>query len=45
MRESVICKYSIGIGHDVWCGHDPKGKESYMFETDCPYFKWVRNDE
>lgn len=40
MRECVNCKYSKGIGSDVWCGHDPKGKESYMFETDCPYFRW-----
>ena len=39
MRECVNCKYGKGIGSDVWCGHDPKGKESYMFETDCPYYK------
>lgn len=33
--------YAIPKGiRDVWCGHDPKGKESYMFETDCPYFRW-----
>ena len=39
MRECVNCKYGKGLGSDVWCGHDPKGKESYMFETDCPYYK------
>ena len=39
MKECVNCKYGKGIGSDVWCGHDPKGKESYMFETDCPYYK------
>lgn len=39
IRECVNCRYGKGIGSDVWCGHDPKGKESYMFETDCPYYK------
>ena len=44
MRECVNCKYGKGIGSDVWCGHDPKGKESYMFETDCPYYKNIDDD-
>ena len=38
-RECVNCKHSKGSGSDVWCGHDPKGKETYMAETDCPYFE------
>lgn len=39
MRECINCKYGIGGGSDVWCGHEPKGKESYMHDTDCPYWK------
>lgn len=42
MRECIHCKYSRGLGSDVWCDHDPKGKESYMMETDCPYFEPMR---
>lgn len=38
-RECVNCKYSRGGGSDVWCNHNPKGKETYMVETDCPYFE------
>ena len=45
MRECVNCKYSKGSGSDVWCGHNPKGDEAYMFETDCPYFRWWNDDE
>lgn len=45
MRECVNCKYSRGLGSDVWCGHDPKGKESYMFETDCPYYKDIHDSD
>lgn len=29
-RECSNCEYGRGIGSDVWCGHDPKGKETYM---------------
>ena len=43
MKECVNCKYGKGIGSDVWCGHDTKGKESYMFETDCPYYKNIHD--
>ena len=39
-RECINCKYSRGLGSDVWCGHKPQGKESYMSETDCIYFEW-----
>ena len=39
MRECINCIYSSGLGSDVWCEHNPKGKESYMCETDCEYFK------
>lgn len=39
VRECVNCKHSRGLGSDVWCGHEPKGKESYMFETDCEYYE------
>ena len=39
VRECVNCKHSRGLGSDVWCGHKPKGKESYMFETDCEYYE------
>lgn len=39
MRECTNCKYGIGIGSDVWCGHEPKGNESYMCDTDCPYWE------
>ena len=45
MKECVNCKYGKGIGSDVWCGHDPKGKESYMFETDCPYYKNIYDSD
>ena len=45
MKECVNCKYGKGIGSDVWCGHDPKGKESYMFETDCPYYKNIHDSD
>lgn len=44
-RECVNCRHSRGLGSDVWCGHDPKGKESYMCETDCPYFEWFEYKE
>ena len=44
MRECVNCKYGKGLGSDVWCRHNPKGKESYMFETDCPYYKNIDDD-
>lgn len=41
MKECVDCKYSRGIGSDVWCGHKPTGKETYMpkKDTDCPYYE------
>lgn len=39
-RECINCKFSCGGGSDVWCEHEPPGKESYMCETDCPYFEW-----
>ena len=42
IRECVNCKYSRGGGSDVWCTHKPKGKESYMCETDCIYFEWSK---
>lgn len=45
MKECVNCKYGKGIGSDVWCGHDPKGKESYMFETDCSYYKNIHDSD
>ena len=32
MRECISCKYGRGLGSDVWCGHDPKGKESYIYK-------------
>ena len=38
MRECNNCKFGRGIGSDVWCGHEPKGNESYMYDTDCPYW-------
>lgn len=38
MRECKNCIYSRGGGSDVWCTHEPKGKESYMCDTDCPYW-------
>ena len=43
MKECVNCKYGKGIGSDVWCGHDTKGKENYMFETDYPYYKNIHD--
>ena len=45
MKECVNCKYGKGIGSDVWCGHDPKGKESYMFETDCSYYQNIHDSD
>lgn len=30
MRECINCIYSKGLGSDVWCEHNPKGKESYI---------------
>lgn len=36
MRECVNCKYSRGIGSDVWCD---KGYETtYMQETECEHY-------
>ena len=45
MRECIHCVHSRGLGSDVWCGHNPRGDESYMFETDCPYFRWIEKNE
>lgn len=45
MRECVNCKHNKGLGSNVWCGHEPKGKESYMMETDCPYYENVLKEE
>lgn len=45
MKECVNCKYGKGIGSDVRCGHDPKGKESYMFETDCSYYQNIHDSD
>lgn len=41
MKECVNCKYHCGGGSDVWCGHDPKGRETYMpsKDTDCLYYE------
>ncbi len=38
IRECIHCKKSRGLGSDVWCseGHP---YESYMCETECPYFE------
>ena len=38
-RECVNCEYGCGGGSDVYCTHKPRGKESYMCDTDCKYFK------
>ena len=38
-RECVNCEYGCGGGSDVYCTHKPRGKESYMYDTDCKYFK------
>lgn len=45
IRECVNCKYGMGGGSDVWCTHKPKGKESYMCETDCIYFEWWKKGD
>ena len=47
MKECVNCVYSRGIMSDVWCGHKPKGKETYMptKDTDCPYYEPTRYDD
>lgn len=39
MRECINCEYSRGIGSDVWCGDGHTEYETYMRETDCPYYK------
>ena len=41
IRECIHCKKSRGSGSDVWCseGHP---YESYMRETECPYFEIKR---
>lgn len=43
IRECIHCKKSRGLGSDVWCseGHP---YESYMRETDCPYFEPYDDD-
>lgn len=38
-RECVNCEYGCGGGSDVYCTHEPRGKEAYMHDTDCEYFK------
>ena len=44
MNECVNCRYGRGGGSDVWCGHEPRGKETYMpiKDTDCPYYESMR---
>lgn len=42
MRECINCKKSRGLGADVWCGEGHTEYESYMRETDCPY--WEENE-
>lgn len=37
IRECIHCKKSRGLGSDVWCSEHPY--ESYMCETECPYFE------
>lgn len=39
MRECVNCKYSKGLGSDVWCEHNPRGVESYMTGATCVYYE------
>lgn len=39
MRECSNCKKSRGLGADVWCGEGHTEYESYMRETDCPYWE------
>ena len=43
IRECVNCKKSRGGGSDIWCseGHP---YESYMRETECPYFEPCNDD-
>ena len=43
IRECVNCKKSRGGGSDIWCseGHP---YESYMRETECPYFEPCHDD-
>ena len=43
IRECIHCKKSRGGGSDVWCseGHP---YESYMRETECPYFEPYDDD-
>lgn len=38
IRECIHCKKSRGLGSDVWCSEGPP-YESYMRETECPYFE------
>lgn len=44
LREYVSCKYSRGIGPDVWYGYNLKENELYMSEADCSYFRWLEYD-
>lgn len=43
IRKCIHCKKSRGLSSDVWCseGHP---YESYMRETDCPYFEPYDDD-
>ena len=43
IRECIHCKKLRGLGSDVWCseGHP---YESYMHETECPYFEPYDDD-
>lgn len=43
IRECVNCKKSRGGGSDVWCG-EGHPYESYMHETECPYFEPCHDD-
>ncbi len=38
IKECIHCKKSRGLGSDVWCG-EGYPYESYMCETECPYFE------
>lgn len=43
IRECIHCKKSRGLGSDVLCS-EGQSYESYMRETECPYFEPYDND-
>lgn len=44
MKECVNCKHGRGMGSDVWCGKGHTTYETYMQETNCPFYKRMNTE-